>query len=144
MPDTKTYDAGKVIITWGPHIVTGTAEGSFVRASRNKPSFAMRTGSDGASVRSKSRDKSGTVEIVVMQTSPSNDFFAAMAVQDELFDTGIMPLVVKDLNGTTLITGAEAWLQKPADVDFGSESGDRSWTFDVGQLVIFPGGAASL
>lgn len=139
----QTYDAGKVVITWGPHIVTGTAEGSFVKAARNKPSFALKTGSDGAAVRSKSRDKSGTVEVTLMQTSPSNDYFAAVAAADELFDTGIMPLVIKDLNGTTLITAAEAWLQKPADTDFATAAGDRAWSFDVGRLLMFPGGATA-
>lgn len=143
MPNqTATYDAGQVIITWGPHVVTGYADGSFVKASRDDDTFKKRTGADGFGTRIRMRSKAGQIELTLEQTSPSNDFFAATAVADELLGTGVMPAVVKDLNGTTVAAAAEAWIRKPADIEGAKESGTRTWILDTCRLEMFPGGNA--
>ncbi len=137
---TKTYDPGVVVITFGPHVITGYADGSFVKASRNEDTFKTYVGADGSPSRARSRNRSGTIEVTLAQTSPSNDALASAAAADELLGTGIYPCMVKDLNGTTLVASAEAWVRKPADVEMGKEVGPRVWTLDTGAMQIFAGG----
>ena len=140
MAQTKTYDPGRVVVTFGPHIVTGYAEGAFVRATRDEDSFTKRVGADGRGTRVRNRNRGGSVEIVLHQSSPSNDFFAAKVVEDELLGVAVFPLVVKDLNGTTLVAAAEAWIKKPADVEEGKDLSDRTWILDTTALETFAGG----
>ncbi len=137
---TKTYDPGVVVITFGPWVITGYADGTFVKASRNEDTFKVYVGADGSPSRSRSRNKSGTIEVTLAQTSPSNDALASAAAADELLGTGIYPAMVKDLNGTTLVSAAEAWVRKPADVEEGKEVAGRPWTIETGAMQIFAGG----
>lgn len=136
---TATYDAGRVVITFGPHVVTGYADGTFVKASRDNDTFTKRTGADGHGTRTRLRSKAGSIELTLEQTSPSNDYLAGVAVSDELLGNGVMPVVVKDLNGKSLATAAEAWIRKPADLEDAKEAGTRSWILDTCELVLVPG-----
>jgi hypothetical protein len=139
---TATYDAGRVVITFGPHVLTGYADGTFVKASRDEDTFKKRVGADGFGTRIRMRNKGGSVELTLEQTSPSNDFLAATLLSDELLGTGVMPLVVKDLGGTTVAAAGEAWIRKPADIEGAKEAGTRTWILDTCDLAIFPGGNA--
>ena len=47
----KTYDPGQVIITFGPIILEGYADGTFVSIEQNEQSFALTVGSSGEGVR---------------------------------------------------------------------------------------------
>lgn len=141
-PRTATYDAGLVVITFGPHVVTGYNDGSFVKASRDEDTFTKRVGADGFGTRVRMRNKGGSVELTLEQTSPSNDFLAATLAADELLGTGVMPLVVKDLNGTTVVAAAEAWIRKSADVEEGKDATSRTWILDTCVLDLFAGGNA--
>lgn len=141
MPNsTKTYDPGLVVVQFGPFLITGYADGTFVKASRNEDSFKVYVGADGTPARARSRNKSGTVEVTLAQTSPSNDAFATALAADELLGAGVYPLMVKDLNGTTLVAAAEAWVTKAADVEEGKEVGNRAWKLETGSLITWPGG----
>lgn len=137
---TKTYDPGLVVIQFGPYLITGTADGTFVKASRNEDTFKTYVGADGTPARSRSRNKSGSVELTLAQTSPSNDALGAAHLADELLGAGVYPLMIKDLNGTTLVAAAEAWVTKPADVEEGKEVGNRAWKLETGSLNIWSGG----
>ena len=138
---TKTYDPAQIIATVGPAIITGFADGTFVKASRETDTFTDYAGADGEVTRARSRDKRGTVEFTLSQASPSNDLLSALATMDEQLGTGIVPFLLKDVNGTTLCAGGEAWVKKPADVEYGKEVGTRAWTIRVARLLTFAGGA---
>jgi Protein of unknown function (DUF3277) len=137
---TKTLDPGQIVIAWGPHIVSGYADGSFVKASRDADAFSKSVGADGSAVRIRSRNKAGSVEITVQQTSATNDFFAAKALEDELLGTAVMPLIVKDLAGRTVVVAAESWIRKSPDVEESKDMTDRTWILDTGDLELFAGG----
>jgi hypothetical protein len=137
---TATYDAGRVVITFGPHVLTGYADGTFVKASRDNDTFTKRTGADGFGTRTRMRSRAGSIELTLEQTSPSNDYLAGVAISDELLGNGVMPAVVKDLNGTTLSSAAEAWIRKPSDIEGAKEAGTRTWILDTCDLFILPGG----
>ena len=60
---------------------------------------------------------------------------------DELAGTGVHPLLVKDLLGSTVLFGPNAWLQKPADAERAKELGDNTWVFDCDVLEMLVGGS---
>ena len=129
-----TFDPSQVIITWGAILFSGYADGSFVKVTRNSDTFKTTVGADGTVARTRSADKSGNVEIDLMQSSATNDLISAQAAADELTGAAAAPLQIKDLMGRTLVIAKLAWVRKPADVEFGKELGSRKWVFDCDRL----------
>jgi hypothetical protein len=136
----KSYDPAKVTITFAGIIVEGYADGTFITAARNNPSFSLKVGSSGEGARAKSNDRSGIVTLTLQQSSASNDLLSAQAALDEASGDGIGSLLIKDLSGTTLCSAETAWIQKPADVEYAKEISDRQWVLETDILNIFAGG----
>lgn len=138
----KTYAADEVSMIAGPIMVTGLAENTFVKAVFNEDSFKLLTGADGEGVRSKSSNRSGRVTFTTLQSSQANDALSALHNLDVATPggAGIVPLLIKDNSGRTLISAEKAWLVKHADVEFAREAGNREWTFETNELFVFGGG----
>jgi hypothetical protein len=136
----KTYDPAKVSVIIGGHIVQGYADGEFVTAARNSDNFARVGGADGEQTRAKSNDRSGVITVTLMQASLSNAVLQGFALADETGNAGIVPILIKDSNGSELATAEQAWCQKPSDKSYGKESGDRQWVFETGELIFAGGG----
>src|SRR4051812_10926277 len=112
-----SYDASKIVVTLGPSILTGWADGSFLTIERESDSFEDYVGSDGGVARSKSNDKRATATLRLRMDAASNDVLSAFLVADELNGAGVLPFMVKDLKGTTLVLAKEAWVMKPAPIE---------------------------
>jgi hypothetical protein len=136
----KTYDAGSVSIIFAGIPFEGLADGTFVTVARDNPSFNSLTGSDGEGARAKSNDKSGTITCTLMQTSVTNDLLSEVAALDELTGDGVAPLMVKDNSGRTIASAETAWIEKPADAEFGREISNREWVIKTTELNLFVGG----
>lgn len=136
----KTYAASEIQINFAGQNLRGLADGSFVRIERREDTFALAVGADGESARSQSANASGSVTITLMQTSVSNDVLSGLQKLDELTGKGMAPLFVKDARGRTVCISQEAWVKKPANVEYGKEVGNREWTIECGNLQMFVGG----
>lgn len=136
----RTYDPRQVIITIGGVPMSGFADGTFVKVSRVSDSFSKVSGADGIVSRSKTNDFSGSIELTVAQTSPSNDILSAFMISDELTNTGVVPVICKDVSGRTSLFSAFAWIRKPADTEFGKDITNRTWTLDCADLFMGVGG----
>ena len=44
---------------------------------------------------------------------------------------GVLPFLLQDNNGTTLIAGAQAWIPRQAGIAYSNEITGRSWTVHV-------------
>lgn len=139
-PNVRTYDPKKVIITFGSILFSGFADGSVVTITRSGNLFDKRKGADGSVDRINMNSNDFEVQVNLMQTSVTNDLLSAVAAADLLANTGINPLTVKDLSGTTLFFAAQAWIQKDPDDEFGDSLGTRQWTFGTGVASKFTGG----
>jgi Protein of unknown function (DUF3277) len=135
----QTYNPAKVVLTFLGQIVTGFAEGSFLKASRNKDTYTYTAGADGSGCRTLNPDKSGRVTITLMQSSISNDVLSAAQILDELTGSATGPLIVKDLNGSLVVSAGNAWIVKPADVDLAAEVGNREWVIEAKEMTIAGG-----
>src|SRR3990172_3302697 len=117
----RSYDPAQVTVVFAGIPIEGFADGTFLTAERANPMFNTMVGSDGEGARAKSNDTSGSVTLTLMQTSLSNDALSALAALDETSGDGVGPLLIKDGLGRTLIQAESAWLEKPANAEFGRE-----------------------
>lgn len=138
----KTYDPGQVIVTFGSIVLTpGFGEDTFLAYEPADKLFSTKVGASGEVVRSRSRNKSGTFTATLLQSSLVNDLLTAIAAGDALAGTGVLPLQVKDLNGTTLLVAKNAWIEDRPHTEFSKEAGEREWVFAGEEFVEFHGGA---
>lgn len=136
----KDYDAEEVRVIFGTRELRGKAPDTFVRVGRVADSFSEQVGADGEVTRSSSRNKLGMVVVTLQQASPDNAFLQASVNADEANGTGLKPIQVVDRKGSFIGSGLSAWVKKPADNEFGSESGTREWTIMVAELLLLGGG----
>ncbi len=134
------YDPGEITINFKGHLIQGYAEGTFVTVERNVDTFSMSVGADGNPTRVRSRNKSGIITVTLQAESPSNDVLSASAKSDEINGSGKGPMEVLNLGGTTICFTQEAWVRKPANVEYGDAATTREWTFETGNLDMFVGG----
>ena len=138
----NTYNAGEVSVIVGSRVLTGLAEGSFVNVTRNEDPFTdPQIGVRGEATRSKTNNKSGTIEITLQQHSPDNAYLQQLVNTDENTGQGIVPVKIMDQSGTFVAIGTESYIKKPADMDFSRDAGERTWTIAVPNLDLSGGGA---
>ena len=136
----KTYDPSQVAIIIGGFPVTGFADGSFVTVERNEDAFALYVGTDGEGTRAKSNNKSGRITITLAQSSDSNAVLSGFAQADELSNSGVVPVLVKDNSGQSLHSAETAWIVKAANSEYAREVGTREWVIETDVLVTLPAG----
>ncbi len=136
----KTYDPKEFSVIVGGHIVGGYDDGTFIKAERNEDMWTTKVGADGEGARAKSNNKSGTVEVTLLQSSGSNDVLSGFALADELNNGGQVPVLIKDANGTTVVSAETAWIKKMPAVEGGKEIGNRVWVLETDNLNMLVGG----
>lgn len=137
---TKDYDPLKVAVSIDGQIVDGFADGTFISVSRNNQTWTVASGASGETARMKSNDRSGTVELTLMQTSAFNDILSDLLIADEGAEGGKFVFSLIDGNGAVNIIADEMWVQQPPTVEFGKELGDRVWTLETGNLTYVSAG----
>lgn len=134
----KTYLPDQFKIIFGTETMTGLDDGDFITVSPGSDRFSKVVGADGEVIRTRSNDYTHDIEIVLLQSSSSNDYLSTVFDLDRVSGTGALPLSIVDLSGTTVRFWASAWIvQEPAAAN-GKESGNRTWTLTTGQET--PGG----
>ena len=135
----RTYDPKSVVVSIGGVPMGGYADGTFLLIDRDENAFTKVTGADGTSTRVKSNNRSGSMTITLKQSSPSNDILSGFAALDELSNTGVVPILIKDLSGNSLYFSATGWIQKFPSSEFGKEINNRDWILDLVDVDIFVG-----
>jgi hypothetical protein len=86
---------------------------------------------DGGGTRSKNNAHDALVSVTFSQSSAKNAELSAIAAVDKLTGAGVYPLMVRDTNGTTLLAGTSAWIEKRPDVEFNKTVSTRVWVFRI-------------
>ena len=136
----KTYSPAEVQVIIGGNIMSGFSDGTFITAEREDDAYTKHVGADGEVGRTKSANKSGEVALTLAQYSGSNDVLSGLALADELSDSGIVPVIIKDTKGTTILFSGEGWVRKLPVVEFGDEITDREWILDMASMEYTVGG----
>ena len=143
MADVSTYDPTKMTVIVGGVIVTGFADGDFVTAKRDEDLYTKKVGAGGHVARTKSGNKSGTIEITLLQSSPAvNELAALVALDNFLFDGDVLiPIsILSPGDNAELVVSTQSWLKTPPEMTYGKEAGERKFVFDCADLKLSLGG----
>lgn len=140
MGRTTTYDFKRVVLTVAGHIVSGYADGTGITIAYTEDRWTPQTGSDGDFTRSRNNNNEGSITITLQQSSLSNDFLAGLELLDSQTNAGLVPVLLKDLNGSTVAMADKAYVQSVPEAEFGREAGERQWVLYTGNLQMFVGG----
>ena len=121
MGEIKTYNPKQISISLGNHIVTGYADDSFVTIEQNGDGMTKKVGCDGEIVRSISPDDTYVIRLSVLQTSSTNRYLQNKYSADIKNGSGMFPILVKDLGGTTVFKANNAWSAKAAPRQYGRD-----------------------
>lgn len=159
------FDPQSTVITWAPGalgsilsagasvlgsaagtvpsiIFTQVFSGTFVKVQRDQDAYKKKVGANGDVARAKVRDKSGSVVVTLLMTSPTNALLSQVhQLGEQNPPTGLDcgPIQVQDLLGGTTCHAKVAWIKKVANVEFGDEILAREWTFDCESIDIVLG-----
>lgn len=137
----KDYKPGKVVFVFGPIIISdGWAEDSMIKVSRDEDTFTKKVGAAGEVTRVHNRNKSGSFELTLMQSASNNALLSAIHATDELTGNGVHPIMLKDLSGNTIASGANCWIRKMPETVFTKDAGERIWIFDADIVNQLDGG----
>ena len=135
-----TYDPSQVVLSVGGATISGFTDSTFITVARDEDAYTKVVGADGQVSRAKNANKSGSVTITLKQSSASNDILSALAAADEAGNAGLVPILIKDILGTTYVSSTAAWIKKLPDMAMAKEVSDREWVLDCDALTIFVGG----
>lgn len=137
---TVNYHPDKVILSFKHVLITGYANDTFISVERTEDGFSEYVGTLGDVCRTRNLNRTGTVTLTLMMSAPSNDLLTAIALHDEQTGYGTGPLLLKDLNGTTVCSASQAWIRKLPTIERGKEAGTIQWVIACADLVIRAGG----
>ncbi len=124
MAEAKTYDANDVTVIVDGTFLTGFGE-DLVSVSKDEENWATTVGAQGDVVRSKVNNDLGTITVTLQASSPQVLYLNGLANSGKLVPVSVI------YNGTPkeTSTATQAYIKKPADREYGNESGDREFEF---------------
>lgn len=120
--------------------MSGYADGTFLEITADNQQFTKVTGADGYTTRVKSNNYGGVMTLTLAQSSPSNDALSIILNADRATNAGVVPILIKDMSGTTVMFSAAGWIQQFPDVTYGNEMNNRAWAIELADIDIFIGG----
>lgn len=137
----STYSPKDVFVSLaGLHTVTGYADGTFVRITKDMKPFQKIRAMDGEIARMYSDDEGYRVEITLAQSSGSNNIFSMIHNVDAVTRMGKFPLLIKDGKGQTNFFAASAWIEQIPEVTFSNQMETRTWVFGCSGATMTIGG----
>lgn len=137
----STYNPEEVIfLLAGILPVSGYTDGTFISIKKDVQTFTSTTSTDGAQSRLYINSSAYTITLVLSNLSSSNDFLTKLHALDQVTQRGKFPLLIKDLNGSSLFVAATCWIEQIPEVTFSNEITSRTWVFRTNQGVLNVGG----
>ncbi|CCA66277.1 conserved hypothetical protein [Erwinia phage phiEa116] len=133
----QQYSPKDVVCSWNGIAITGFAPDSFLRLQRTSALVTPVVGAGGDVALTRNADKTGTIEIELMQTATSNLRLAAIYAEQQLMELEeniSSNFVIYDPSGSVLATGRNAWLQELPQVELGADQNSKTWTFGCENL----------
>ncbi|WYN05071.1 virion structural protein [Pseudomonas phage UNO-G1W1] len=141
MASLANYSPSDVTITVaGLYSVTGYAEGTFIRITKDTQQTTSIRAMDGTMSRIKSPDTGWKVEITLAQSSSGNDIFSTLWNVDKVTGMGKFPLFIKDGSGSTMFMAGTAWIEDIPEIIFSNQMETRTWRFGATDVIVNIGG----
>lgn len=141
MSDLLTYSPEDVTILLAGFIpIEGYIDGTFLSIKRDINPYSSKVTADSITSRTYRSSKNYTVTLTLHSASASNDVLTALLELDELTQTAKFPIIIRDQLGTSFFYSASAWVEDPADMDFGTNITERRWVIKATQSIMSVGG----
>jgi hypothetical protein len=133
----KTYDPKSVAIIFGGIIITGW---NSVSVEYEEDSYEHSVGADGEEMRTKKNDNRASMTLTLAQSSASNDALSLVAAADRASNGGVLPMLIKDNTGRSLVESESAWIKKTPSFNREAGPSDVEWMFSLSNAIMFHGG----
>jgi len=146
MSELRQYDPLQVVgsftsLAGSVDILDGSIDGGdFAALATDAVTWTRENDRGGNATRVKSNNRGGSISISLSASSPTNAALSTLAQADYVSENVVGVLVLRDLNGTTVITCNGAFIEDIPDFAFGSTRGQRTWVFQCAEIVVFAGG----
>lgn len=141
MSSLRNYSPSDVTITVaGMYSVTGYAEGTFVKITKDTQQITTIRAMDGTMSRIKSPDTGWRIELTLAQSSSGNDVLSTLWNVDKVTGMGKFPLMIKDGSGSTMFMAASAWVEEVPDIVFSNQMEGRTWALRATDVIVNIGG----
>ncbi len=123
-------------MSWNGFALTGYAPDSFIRISRNSDVLKETIGAAGELALTKVADKTGTLELELLQTSETNLILSAILLGTE-FEGDVIPVgqfILQDLSGSVLVIATNTYLKQAPEIELGADQNSKVWTFGCEEL----------
>lgn len=143
----QTHSLASNVLSLGGVPATGYGKDDAVTITPIGDTFTLEEGVDGGAVRSYSGSKTADVQLTLLQTSPYNDYLSGLYNADvDSSDlgqggAGVVPLLLEDLAGSTLVKAGSCFISKPPVVRRTKETTDVVWMLKAADVRWFVGGA---
>lgn len=134
MSDVLTYNPKKNIIIYGAKQLTGFAEDDMITIKPLGDGMQIFSGADGEVGRSIDPNSTYEVTVSLAISSKSNDYLSNCFNKDCKTGNNMLPLIIKDLSGSTLFFAKQAWIKNFPESKRGRKISNQDWTFNTGQV----------
>ena len=134
MSDVLTYNPKKNIIIYGAKQLTGFAEDDMITIKPLGDGMQIFSGADGEVGRSIDPNSTYEVTVSLATSSKSNDYLSNCFNKDRKTGNDMLPLIIKDLSGSTLFFAKQAWIKNFPESKRGRKISNQDWTFNTGQV----------
>lgn len=138
--NVRTFDPSKVRVLFGALVMTGFADGTFVKITRSGDAFGKKKGADGTVDRINLSAYDFEVDFTLKGTSPLNALLSAALALDQATNKAVAPLTIQDMSGNSIFEGPQSWIKKDPDQDYADSLTNRTWKFDTGPGANLIGG----
>lgn len=133
MANNYTYDPMDVNVIVDGTILTGFADGEFVTVEKDEENFTSYVGAKGEVTRAKNANNMGKITVTLKHTSPSNAFLSQLAKRKDAFPANVVDL---NADGAANAGGTNCYIEKPANIARGAETGTRQWVIIATDIEI--------
>lgn len=109
--------------------------------TKDGPRWTRRSDRQGNTVRNKSGKRGAGLVCTYVAESPIHGTYAAIMELDDATGTMVGDLVIRDLEGTTIVTYVSAFLEDDPSLAYGDVAGDRAYLFGCAERVALFGGS---
>ena len=135
MATLQSYAPKDVRISFNGIPITGVAPDTFITLRRSEPVLMKTVGAHGELSLTFNADRTGEIDIELMQTSPSNRTLnVAMQLQENLRQPTIGVLMIQDPSGSILAIAKNAFIMEYPEVELAKDQTSRKWMFGCEEL----------
>lgn len=128
----KSYDPRRVQLIVGAKRIKGFMSGESISGEPMSDGSTSVAGMDGDVARAMNTDPRWAFQVNLMMSSDSNAYLSTIYQADKASNgNGVVPFLLQDNNGDTIISGAQCWVLRPSNISFGNEITGRQWTIHL-------------